>query len=77
VSLKSDQSNDCPLNFSEKTPSSNKRYFVLLILSHVDCLKVVSVNTNHETSLDQIFVRVFTANAHFPFCKISVSILFY
>jgi len=79
VSLKSDQSKDGELpNFSEKTPSSNERYFVILFfLSHVDCLKVVSVNTNHETSLDQIFVRVFTADAYFSFCKISVSVLFY
>jgi len=30
VSLKSDRSKDDPLNFSEKTPSSNKRYFVCL-----------------------------------------------
>jgi len=46
-------------------------------VSHVDSLKVVSVNTNHETCLDQKFFRVFTVNAYFSSCKISVSILFY
>jgi len=30
VSMKSDQSKDDPLNFSEKTPPSYKRYFVCL-----------------------------------------------